>query len=74
MIIIILCYAPGEKQFKISFEPPRKPFVFDKKENECIETCMDRITGNVESFLSKKQSIMTLTEVCFSYIIIPNFQ
>lgn len=79
-IITYLRYAPGEKQFQISFENTiptegvRKPFIFDKKDTECIETCMDRTTTNVEIFLSKNinkengQSILTPTEVCFFFL------
>lgn len=77
MDIFYLSYVPGEKQFQISIENSiptedvREPFIFDKKETECIEANMDRITKNVEIFLSRKnkrengKSPVTPTEVCF---------
>lgn len=58
MDIVYLRYVPSEKKFKIKYENPIiKQFIFDKKDTECIQNCMDRTTRNVEIFLSKKSKI-----------------
>lgn len=53
MEIIYFSYVPGQKYFEISINGVIKLFSFVEKDFECIQTCMDRTTRNVEIFLSK---------------------
>lgn len=82
MNIVYFRYVPDEPQFQISFEYSsptigiNRQFNFDRKVTESVQTCMDRITKNVEKIFSKKfnkkkdksekkgQPILAPTEVC----------